>query len=148
MLKLVWHWSLFTTYIPAYLQIEKRLVESCSVIDFWSIQAGSFQLLHLGWESKRVAEGEEGIQLDQLKHKRIPHTLKGEEPKDWAPLDICHWLLIEVHYFVDLSQLALRTGCLHALLIISNLLGGLLPIYIWGGGGWGERFSNIKTHES
>lgn len=55
MLKLVWHQSLLTTYIPTYLQIEERLVESCSMIDFWSIQAGSFQLLHLGWDSKQAS---------------------------------------------------------------------------------------------
>lgn len=57
-----------------------------------------------------------------------------------------------MRYFVDLSQLALRTGCLCALLIIPNLLGGtfvnanhLLLIYILGGGGWRERFCNTKT---
>lgn len=49
--------------------------------------------------------------------------------------------------------MALRTECLHALLIIPNLLGGtfvnanhLLPIYILEGGDEGEIFRNIKTH--
>jgi len=59
-----------------------------------------------------------------------------------------------IHYFVDLSQLARRTGCLHALLIIPNLLGGtfvngshLLPIYILGGGGWREIQKYKTTFE-